>query len=775
MSEKLWGKIAYFTGLIPLGALFGVVAYLAHVEIKDLDIWLHLGVGKFILLSRYVPTYDILSCTIAGKEWINHEWLFQVLVYSLYQSWGPNGLLIMQAGVVIATLLILFILGYNRDKQLIITLTLFIVSLVYMQRFTVRPDLFSLFFFTLYIFILALHVDKKWMIFVLFGIQVLWTNMHGFFFFGPLFILIGIVSEWMRRTIKLPFEWNKIGRLTDGEFKHLKIALIVSTLACCINPHFVKGAWYPLGVFFSLSGEHKMFFNYIQELERPIKQFSELFYFNENGPYKLLIILSTVSFVFNRRKIDISVFIFWLVFLIFSLKAARNLAFFSLAAYLVIVTNFLNISAGDIIPLRFTGKKFLFITMVAVNILLLAWIFNFAKDVSSRGYYDFDRYVQKSEFKDVSLVSVPHKAVDFLVENKIEGRFFNDFNSGAYLIGRTFPFIKVFIDGRTEEYGPKFFEDYRSIWIKGDMKKFDEYVEKYHLTGAFLNSVKQHCSEELLKHLNSSPNWKMVYFDHDAVIFLRDVTENKKYIQDLAFDIKDWKTKRFDLKKIGAVDTLPYQNYYRAYELEILDLDDLALEELQSELLLDTRNTEIYALMGKIYAKRKDYKKAFEYFRMAVMWEGNDRGRRHNLAMVYSDMGELTYSIREYNAIINQWPDDPKAYFLLARVYSKSFDFRQAVDVLKKGCRLDTQATEDMINIGDMIFEQGGLQEAKEIFELALETKKDLFTIHRKLAAVYNALGEKEKAKEELNKALQEKNDKLEEIEAVKKEVLDLG
>ena len=267
----------------------------------------------------------------------------------------------------------------------------------------------------------------------------------------------------------------------------------------------------------------------------------------------------------------------------------------------------------------------------------------------------------------------------------------------------------------------------------------------------------------------------MVYFDHDAVIFLRDIGENKEYIQDLAFDIKDWKAKRFDLKRIGAIETLPYQNYYRAYELEILGLDDLALEELQDEVLLDPRNTDVYDLMGKIYTKRKDYKKAFEYFRMSVMWERNNRDRRHNLAMVYGDMGELTYSIREYHAIINQWPDDPKAYFLLARAYVKSFDFRQAVDVLKKGYRFDRQATDDVIRIGDMVFEQGGFQEAKEIFELALESKKDLFTIHRKLGAVYKALGEKEKAKEELNKALQEKNDKLEEIEAVKKEVLDLG
>ena len=51
MKEKIWAKISYFIGLLPVGALFGLLVYVANVEIKDFDLWLHLAVGKFITLT----------------------------------------------------------------------------------------------------------------------------------------------------------------------------------------------------------------------------------------------------------------------------------------------------------------------------------------------------------------------------------------------------------------------------------------------------------------------------------------------------------------------------------------------------------------------------------------------------------------------------------------------------------------------------------------------------------------------------------------------------
>ena len=195
MSSNFWQKLNYIIGIIAISILFGVMAFAANIEIKDLDLWLHLGMGKFILENGYVPDKDMLSCTIQGRPWINHEWLFQVTIYTIYKIWGALGLNYMQVSIAVITMCILLFLGYNKDRQLGTLLMLLITFVVYQSRFTHRPDLFSLLFFAIYIYILALHIDKRWSVYVLFIIQVLWSNFHGFFFFGPIFVAIGLVSE----------------------------------------------------------------------------------------------------------------------------------------------------------------------------------------------------------------------------------------------------------------------------------------------------------------------------------------------------------------------------------------------------------------------------------------------------------------------------------------------------------------------------------------------------------------------------------------------------
>ncbi len=753
MSDNFYRRLSYWCGLLPLGAVFGLVFYMAQVEIKDLDLWLHIGVGKFITLNHFVPREDILSCSIAGAPWVNHEWLFQVIVYNIFHFWGPDGLIKMQAVIVILTMLLLLFLGYSKDKQLILAFILFLVSMVYNQRFTIRPDIYSLFFFAFYIFVLALHIDKKWTVPALFVVQVFWTNIHGFFFFGPLFVLIGLVSEWVKRHVKLPYEWNESGRLTDDEYRRLKLILAAVAAACLLNPCGLKGALYPIGVFFSLSQENKIFFDHIQELQRPIKWgtwwSSEGFMY-----YKLLILLSGVSFILNRRRIDISALLFWFVFLVFSLKAARNTAFFAIAAYLVIMTNFFNISYRDVIPMRFTRKKFLYMTSTVVKMLFLIWIFQFGGGFATNGYYDFDKYERKSEFGGISRRSYPDKAVDFLVESGIRGNFFNDFNSGAYLIGRTFPDLKVFIDGRTEVYGGKFFEEYLKIWEQGDGELFDEMVRKYNLTGALLNSTKQHIPAGILKHLYHHKDWKPVYFNYDGVIFLRDVPENRELIKRHMVDLSQWQPILLDLAKVGSTPIGPYQHYYRAITLESLGLDEPAMAEAQEAVRVAPGYADIYGVMGKIYAKRKEYQKAFEHLRLAVVGAPHDKTLRHSFALCYLDLGEYKGAVQQYQKIIGSWPDDPRAYFLLSKAYAKDKQYDQTLDTLRKVHQLSPQDAADIYGIGDIVYEQGDYEKALEIYTLAMKPQKDLAVIHKKLGLTYEAMGKRKMAAEEFEQSL---------------------
>ncbi len=753
MIERLLKRLNYVIGLLPLAALFAVMTFVARIEVKDLDLWLHIAMGRFISQHHYIPSVDVLSCTIAGKPWVNHEWLFQVLVYNLFHRWGAEGLLQMQVCVVVATMFILMLLGYNRDRQFPISLFLVLVFLVFQQRFTIRPDLFSLLFFSLYIYILALHIDKRWSAVALVLIQILWSNFHGFFFLGPLLILMGLISEWIKRHIRLPYEWNEIGRLTDEEYSRMKRVFIFVFLSCFVNPNFVRGAIYPISVFFSLSGDNKIFFKYIQELQRPFDM-APIFSTVNLGYYKLLMLLSAVSFVFNRRRIDISALFLWLVFLFFSLSAVRNIVFFAFAAYLVFITNIVYISFPDLIPIKFVAKKFEYITLIFLNIILLFWIYRFYMAISGKRYYDFDKYTWKSEFGGISKYSYPDKGADFLVKNNIKGNFFNDFNSGAYLLGRCYPNIKVFIDGRTEVYGGKFFDLYRRVWERGDAKLFEQFVNRYGLTGVFLNSSRERIPTPILKYFRNNKEWIPVYLNYDATIFLRDIPSNKKIIDKYAIDFDHWKVEKVNIYKLGSNNVAPYRNYYRAYTLYSLGYLDAALAEAFEAIDVAPSYSVPYGLIGKIYTEKGDYKKAFKYFRIAAAFNPSDKNMRLNLANAYYDLGMYKYAIKQYRQIIVRWPDEVRTFFFLAKAYASDEQYRDCVDILRKAHKMAPKDAIDVIKIGDIIFDKKAFKYAEQVYAMAMATGVRTEECHRRLGEVYHRMGDIQRAIQEFRKVL---------------------
>lgn len=750
--ERFWKAMSYVVGLISIGLIFALATFLTSVEIQDLDLWLHLAMGKFIVHHGYVPAADVLSCSIAGRPWVNHEWLFQAVVYFIFNHFGADGLILMQTVVVTLTLLVLLFICYSKDKQMAVGLLLLLVLLVYQARFTIRPDIFSLLFFAVTIFVLSWHLEKRWSVYLLLFIQVLWSNMHGFFFLGPLIVALSLLSEFSKRHFKLPWEWNSASRLTDEEYGRLKRILMLAVLACLINPLTFEGAWYPINVMLHLSGESKIFFENIQELQRPLS-WHTLFSIHEFPYYKLLIYLSGMSFVLNFRKIDIGGFVFWLFFLVFSLAAKRNIVFFAFVAYLACMSNIIHLYLKDVLPISFLKEKFQVMTAVLLKVLLCLWMLDYGTGLMDQGYYDFEKYERKSAFGGISQRNFPTPAVDFLVEHRVKGNFFNDFNSGAYLLGRCFPNIKVFIDGRTEEYGAEFFKQYQKMWKDGDPKLLDQAVEHYHLIGALLNSVQSPVPKNILKYFYDQ-GWAVVYFDYDAVVFLKDIAQNKEIIDEFRMDLAKWKGKPINLRRLGAVRVTPFQPINRAYTLESMGFEDAAMAEAWEALKVSPGVAEPYKLLGKIFGRRDDHEKAFENFRIAAMIAPEDNEVRGNLALAYEKLGDFKGAMAQYEKILHYDPKGPRWYFQLSKVYVLDKQYAKALKTLKQAHQLDPKDVTDLLKIGEMIYDQKEFQAAKEVFQMALATKKKSSEVHHKLGLCYQAAGEKNLAQEEFKKEI---------------------
>jgi len=746
MAELIWKKCGFLSGMLSIGVLLGLVVFLCNFQITDFDLWLHLKTGEVIVEQGFIPIKDIFSCTVPGQVWNNHEWLFQVIFYLFLSFGGYEALFTAQAIIVALTFMTLLFLTDLRHRHYFIVLLLFLLTLLYQTRLTMRPDLFSLFFFSFYIYILSVHIEKKASVWILFFAQILWVNIHGFFIFGPLLILLSILCEGLKRYVRLPWQWNEVGRLSDQELRRLSIAFFATGLACLVNPQFIKGAIYPFMIIFQMAGTSALFFSHIQELQKPIS-FDTLFtlqYFQ----YKLLILISLYSFFVNRKRIDLSALFLWVLFLLFSLQAIRNLLFFGVVAYLTTILNFSEVSFEELLPVKFKRRILKLITIVFLNLTMIFLIVRFGYLQTKKVSFDFQAYEMKSNFGGISTRNFPWAATDFINKNHIQGNFFNDFNSGAFLVGRCTPGLRVFIDGRTELYGPQFFKEYMKILVEGDQKAFAKAVEKYKITGVFLGSAHNRIGESILYHLSHNQDWVLVYLDNDAVIFLKDAAQNKALITKFRKDQKNLVFDNFDFQRLGSRGVFPYREIKRAYNLEAIGFDELALKQIKDALLISPGSSEPYYIRGMIFKKRGKYPEAFQDFRIATMISPGDSDMRYGLGLMYATLGNYKKAIREYETVLKTTTNRPEIFLSCAQAYLEDEQYQKAFAQCRKSFLLKPRNTTEIIKIAEGFVEKKQHAKAFEIYTMILRRNPGAANIYYYIGCCFQDLGEEAKARE---------------------------
>ena len=178
-------RLYEITRIISIILLFLFLFILASFELNDPDTWLHLKTGQYILSNKSVPKADIYSFTMEGKEWINHEWLSQVIFYGVHRVTGINGLIFLRIIILLCLFGLLLGIGYKRNSHLFILLLTLLAILTAKERFRIRPELFSMFFLSIYLFILERKIRTRYLYLLPF-LQILWANMHGYYILGPL-------------------------------------------------------------------------------------------------------------------------------------------------------------------------------------------------------------------------------------------------------------------------------------------------------------------------------------------------------------------------------------------------------------------------------------------------------------------------------------------------------------------------------------------------------------------------------------------------------------
>jgi tetratricopeptide (TPR) repeat protein len=258
---------------------------------------------------------------------------------------------------------------------------------------------------------------------------------------------------------------------------------------------------------------------------------------------------------------------------------------------------------------------------------------------------------------------------------------------------RKYPNIKVFIDGRTDQFSANFFKMYLKIWDEGRWDLFEEQVKKFNIKGAVLSSHIRPIPDKFLRQIYSHPAWKLIYFDYDGVIFLKDVPENRDAIARLAVNLTRWRTNPADVN-LSRYPTYGATYYNRAMTLKTLGFYEQAEKEMEEALRINPTNVKAILLKANIYLLAGKAEQALYLFQEATQYAPKSIGVMMEAALAYEGNGDYDRAFLFSQKMIRQAPKDPRGYFVLEKLLARRTQYPGSSEALEKAYRLKLEVGE---------------------------------------------------------------------------------
>lgn len=483
-------------------------------RLEDPDFYWHLKTGEYIVSTWSLPQYDIFTYSNYGHRWVLSEWLSQVIFYYLYRVAGFGGVGFFVALIYASCWYVNYTTCNSvlKDEGKAIVVTLLFCS--FMGWVAPRPHVFTFLFFSFFIrqlFLFKYQKSERWLVFIPFGMAI-WANLHGGFFIGLVLMLVFVVAEWVRLL------WSGVENLDDlSRMKKISIYVALGFLATAINPDGYHYWRYPYDAIVS-SGDT----NIIVEWQSP--DFHVLFF----QYFLIMVFIFFLCMVYSIKRPDLTELSIPLIFAGGAFVSVRNLPLAALAMspFFAVFLKGLSLKAvlldgyrwrgphseevGRLWRVLAEGNKQIGGSENAINwvLLIMSLIFIFLL------------YPSRKEKIDASIEShLPVKAASFILDNKIQGRMFNTYHFGGYLIFRLHPWQRVFIYGRTDIYRDGFMSEY--LDMNRGKERWRELFDKNNIDYVVCES-----SAPLRQLLLVEGGFKMVFNDGGHSILLRDV---KKY------------------------------------------------------------------------------------------------------------------------------------------------------------------------------------------------------------------------------------------------------
>lgn len=475
------------------------------IDLTASDLGRHIKNGELILQGAKDVLYqNFYSYTHPHYPFINHHWLFGVISFVIWHSFGFPGLSLVFILTQILAFYFFFRLAQERSSFALACAFGLLSFPLLALRSEIRPEGISMLFCGLSVFLLNAfrqgRISSSYLIAGLVLVQVLWVNTHLFFIMG--LILAGLYAwqahldgnQEQKRVYRLSMDW------IAG--------------ACLLNPSGLAGALLPLNIFkgfgYAIMEEQSLWFIYKIHYPNPA------YYY-----FLLTVLLMVVPWALLIRKNGIKPYASLLVLMLFltigTFKAVRLIGPYGF--FWMMATPYLWHEWIKTWP-KAAGERVTIILVMAG--IILSTVMNF--DVKKDPYFG----VQAGE-------EVP---ANFFQQQGLQGPIYNNFDIGGYLIFHLAPEHKFFVDNRPEAFPNDFF---KNVYIPMQVNDtvWQQMEDHYHINVIFFNrkDLTSWGHKFLFKRLDD-PSWAPVFVDGTTIIFLKRNAQNAPVISRFEWHIE---------------------------------------------------------------------------------------------------------------------------------------------------------------------------------------------------------------------------------------------
>ncbi len=520
-SIRSRGSLDY-AGLIACASAACCVLALSWHKIESLDTGYHLAYGKHFLDHGRIVERDPFLLPQNAEPFVNANWGSQIVMAIAHRAAGPSGLIAVRTLllVIVFTGIAVVLRRYTTSLSWLAAAWL-LAGIAGYERFSLRPELFSYAIMLVMLTLLSRLTLHRRHVVLIALLQLLWVNLHSYFLIG-LFLTGALIAGELLVTQN----GDRPQRL-----RAFGIALAAQVVACFMNPWGWRGAIFPIQTLSYLRRANAMgggpespsasAWSLISEFHSPFRYVGELINARTMHAYYVLLVIAAIGIVacIVRRRLGTMLLLILLMAMSFQMR--RNIAQFALAGAPLAMG-----AITALMTIRSQTPKWL--RLLPPTLVTLASIWWTVGLVNGRFYYA-ERRITRQFGTDYSQRTFTTDAVKWLAAHQdLQPNLFVDYFSSSntlpWLPGR----FKLFVDTNTFAYKE---ETLAAAFDLGLGKRAHaDIFDHEEINVALLHSGPD--TQPLIMRLVADyTNWALVYFDRQAVIFIRRIPEHIEIIK----------------------------------------------------------------------------------------------------------------------------------------------------------------------------------------------------------------------------------------------------